>query len=153
VAAVQVWFFRHAEKRVAASWVALCAKRRKVPGPYMPAGIDVPHDLLQYVVEAAEGTEHGFWGLVDAGATFKSTGRKRTKPGREVIRRHRDELNRAEAPPGLWLAAWRGGERSGVAGLVDQAYRQWSALGPDQALVFEWPSPRGEVRSVERRSA
>jgi hypothetical protein len=148
VAAVRVMFLRHAEKRSAISWVAVCAKRRRVPGSYMAVGQDVPHDLLQYVVEAAEDYEHGFWGLVEHGATFKSTGRKRTKPGRAVIREHRDELNQAEVLPQRWGAAWRTGDRAGVAGLVDRAYRQWASLGPDEALAFEWPSPVGEVVSA-----
>jgi hypothetical protein len=38
----------------------------------MGYGRDLPHDLAQYVIEAATGYEQGFWGLVAMGATFKS---------------------------------------------------------------------------------
>jgi hypothetical protein len=142
---VRVAFVRHTEKgRIACSWTAVRG-RTKVPGSYMPAGRDVPHDVLQYVVEAATGYRYGFWGLLQDGATFTSTGRKRTKPGREVIRAHRAELNASEALPQEHVERWRAGDRSGVAGLLDEAFRQWSGLGPGEALVFEWPSPEGAV--------
>ena len=144
---MRVEFRKHEEKRRAVSWEAHCAKRRRVPGPYMPAGVDIPHDLLQYVVEAASGMRHGFWGLIDEGATFKSTGRKRTKPGRAVIRAHEDELQEAEHLPGVYVAAWRAGEQGEIVTLVDTAYRQWLSLGPGDHLVFEWPSPIGTVVS------
>ncbi len=52
----------------------------------MAVGKDIPHDLGQYVIEAAAGYGHGFWGLVARGATFKSTGRRQTKPGRVLDR-------------------------------------------------------------------
>src|SRR4051812_9711494 len=61
-------------------WDAVRAKRTRVPGPMMGVGFDLPHDLAQYVVEAATAYPNGFWGLVAKGATFKSTGRRRTKP-------------------------------------------------------------------------
>ena len=71
----------------------------------------IPHDLAQYVIEAETGYRDGFWELISKGATFKSTGRRRTKPGRAVIADHRDELAGAEklalgAP--LSVASWRG---------------------------------------------
>jgi hypothetical protein len=37
--------------------------------------------LAQFVVEASLGLEHGFWNLVANGATFKSLGRRPTRPG------------------------------------------------------------------------
>ena len=51
----------------------------------MGVGRSLPHDLAQYVIEAATGYTHGFWGLLALGATYKTTGRKITKPGRAVI--------------------------------------------------------------------
>lgn len=142
---MRVEFRKHDEKRRAISWQAHCSKRRRVPGPYMPSGVDIPHDLLQYVVEAATGYRYGFWGLIDGGATFKSTGRKRTKPGRAVIRAHDAELQTAEYLPALYVASWRAGERDEVTALIEAAYRQWLSLGPEDRLVFEWPSPLGAV--------
>ena len=56
----------------------------------------LPHDLIQMIVEGSVGIERGFWGSVAAGATFKSTGRKRTKPGRAVIVSNRDAVAQAE---------------------------------------------------------
>lgn len=137
----------HDEKRRAVSWLAHCRKRRRVPGPYMPSGVDIPHDLLQYLVEAATGCRHGFWGLIDDGATFKSTGRKRTKPGRAVIKAHEAELQAAEHLPAVYVVAWRAGEQNEITALIETAYRQWLSLRPDECLVFEWPSPRGTVVS------
>ena len=144
---MRVEFRKHDEKRRAVSWEAFCEKRRRVPGPYMPSGADIPHDLLQYVVEAASGMQHGFWGLIDQGATFKSTGRKRTKPGRAVIKAHEPELQEAEVLPGVYVAAWRAGEQHEIVTLLDTAYRQWLSLRPGEHLVFEWPSAEGVVVS------
>ena len=42
---------------------------------------DLPHDLTHFVVEAGLGLEHGFWNLVANGATFRSLGRRATRPG------------------------------------------------------------------------
>ena len=57
----------------------------------------IPHDLAQYVIEAATGYQGGFWDLVSKGATFKSTGRRRTKPGRAVMRKIELNLPMREA--------------------------------------------------------
>src|SRR5690606_41112188 len=62
-------------------WTALRPPRTVVPGPTMAAGGDLPHDLYTFVIEYALGIEHGFWGAVAAGATFRSLGRKRTPQG------------------------------------------------------------------------
>jgi hypothetical protein len=57
---MRVTFLRHETKgRLACSWEALRGKRTRVPGPYMGVGRDLPHDLAQYVVEAAAEVEHG----------------------------------------------------------------------------------------------
>lgn len=142
---MNVRFTKHNKNgRVACSWVARRG-RTVIPGPYMPAGKDLPHDLGQYVVEAATGTANGFWGLIDQGATFKSTGRKATKPGRAIIRAHRDDLDGAEIVANVHLAAWRNGEVTEATPLLDDALRQWSALAPDSSIEFDWPSPIGRV--------
>ncbi len=129
-------------------WEAVRAKRIRVPGTAMAAGKGLPHDLVQYVVEAASGIDNGFWGCVAKGATFRSTGRRRTKPGRAVIHQRRDDLDASEKVANDQYAAWQRGERTAVAGLLDAALAQWRELGPDDALVFAWPSPRGDIRSA-----
>ena len=105
----------------------------------------LPHDLLQYLVEAATEYEHGFWDLVSKGATFRSMGRRRTKPGRALIAQHRGEIRAAEGLPNAHVAAWRGGEHTPVTTALDTAARQWAALSVGDRLVFRWPSTEGVV--------
>jgi hypothetical protein len=69
-------------------WRAEPPKRRPFQGSTMrarAAGSDLPHDLAQFVVEATLGLERGFWNLLANGATFKSIGRRPTRPGRRLI--------------------------------------------------------------------
>jgi hypothetical protein len=86
-----------------------------------------------------------FWGLLARGATFKSTGRKRTKPGRAVIAEHRAELIDSEALAGRHLGEWHAGVTTPVTQALDAALDQWRQLAVGDRLVFEWPSPRGRV--------
>jgi hypothetical protein len=107
----------------------------------------IPHDLAQYVIEAASGYRNGFWDLVAQGATFKSTGRRRTKPGRAVIADHRADLRGSEQLAGLHMSLWKARQTSPVTAALDQAYAQWQALGFDDRLVFLWPSAQGAIES------
>jgi hypothetical protein len=116
----------------------------------MAVGQDIPHDLAQYVIEAAAGYHNGFWDLVAQGATFKSTGRKRTKPGRAVIAEHREDLAGSEKLAGLHLHLWKAGHASPVTSALDRAFGQWKVLKTGQRLVFDWPSAEGRI---ERREA
>jgi len=135
-------------------WEAVRGKRTRVPGTTMVAGRDIPHDLAQYVIEAATGYPHGFWGLVAQGATFKSTGRRRTKPGRAVIASHRQELAGAEQLAGLHHARWKAEHHDDVSAALDRASAQWRALRAGDSLVFVWPSARGDIEARgELRSA
>jgi hypothetical protein len=111
----------------------------------MAAGKGIPHDLAQYVIEAATGYRGGFWELVSKGATFRSTGRRRTKPGRAVIAQHRTELAGAEQLAGECLQRWEAGESSPVAEALSRALGQWNGLSSTQSLVFDWPSASGVV--------
>ncbi len=129
-------------------WDAVRGKRTRIPGPVMAVGRDLPHDLAQYVVEAATSYPNGFWGLLARGATFKSTGRRVTKPGRAVIQRHRDDLMVSEQLAGSHLMAWRAGEASPVSAALDRALAQWRRLRPDERLRFEWPSSVGTVEPL-----
>ena len=141
-----VEFYKRDHKgRVLAGWDATRNKRTRVPGTVMAAGKTIPHDLAQYVIEASAGYPDGFWDLVARGATFKSTGRRRTKPGRAVIAAHRDELAGAERLAGLHMALWRARRPSAVSDDLDRALTQWDELLPGQRLVFTWPSAHGWV--------
>ncbi len=130
-------------------WDAVRGKRTRVPGTSMAVGQDIPHDLAQYVIEAAAGYRHGFWDLVAQGATFKSTGRKRTKPGRAVIAQHREDLAGAEKLAGLHLHQWKAGHAGPVASALDRAFGQWKVLQRGQCLVFDWPSAEGGIEPGE----
>jgi hypothetical protein len=118
----------------------------------MAGGKGIPHDLAQYVIEAATGYRFEFWDLVAKGATFKSTGRRRTKPGRAVIAQHRAELAGAEQLAGLYLARWRAGDASSVSDALGRAFLQWNGLSPGERLAFDWPSPAGVVTEGDESS-
>ena len=128
-------------------WDAVRNRTIKVPGTLMGVGHsdDLPHDLAQYVIEAATGYRNGFWGLLAKGATFKTTGRKRTKPGRAVIATHRDELLESEQLAARSLTEWRAGATTPVTEALDRTLAQWRDLRTDQRIAFDWPSPLGTV--------
>jgi hypothetical protein len=129
-------------------WDAVRGKRTRVPGTSMAATKDIPHDLAQFVIEAAAGYRNGFWDLVAKGATFKSTGRRGTKPGRAVIAEHRQELAGSEQLAGLHLSLWKAHHAGPVTTALDRSFAQWRALRTDEQLVFDWPSAEGRI---ERR--
>jgi hypothetical protein len=131
--------------RWSAAWEATRGKRTRVPGTVMAAGVGIPHDLAQYVIEAGSGYRNGFWELVAKGATFKSTGRRRTKPGRSVIASHRAELAGAEVLAGTHLAHWHAGVTSPISEALSRALQQWNGLSTSDRLTFEWPSASGTV--------
>ena len=142
---MRVEFFKPSEKRALCAWVATRAKRTVVLGPTMAAGKDLPHDLAQYVIEATTGYERGCWGLLAAGATFRSTRRRRTKQGRALIAVNRQALVDSEVLAGAHLAAWRRRDPTPVTAALDAALAHWRALGIGERLVFEWPAPTGTV--------
>jgi hypothetical protein len=131
--------------RGACRWDAVRSPRTRIPGTTMALTKDIPHDVAQYVIEAATAYPDGFWGLLSLGATFKSTGRKRTKPGRAVIAAHRPQLARAEELAGLHMALWRARRPGPVTDALDQAAAQWQALAGAERLVFDWPSAGGRI--------
>jgi hypothetical protein len=139
---VIVTFRRHEEQRVS-SWMARRGKRTIIPGSTMALGRgDAPHDLLQFAVEAAVGLEYGFWGCVAKGATFRSLGRKRTRPGRAVIAEHRAEVDAAEGVAGFHVAAWKKGEPTPAAEALTRLSAAWDALEDGEPLTVEWPSSK-----------
>jgi hypothetical protein len=139
---MQVTFRKMVEQRVS-TWEALRGKRTRVPGTSMALGRGgMPHDLVQLVVEGALGLERGFWGSIAAGATFRSTGRKRTRPGRAVISANRDHLAETEAVVAEHVARWRRAHPTPAAPHLLEMDRRWAELGEGEKLVIEWPSLR-----------
>jgi hypothetical protein len=118
------------------AWTALRPPRTRVPGSTMAAGSDLPHDLATFVIERELGIDHGFWGCVADGATFRSLPRKRTPQGKAVIARNRPALDDAERRVNATYAAWRAGRRVGP---LDAMLERWRSLGEGDALVVEWP--------------
>lgn len=128
-------------------WTALRPPRSIVPGPTMAAGGDLPHDLTTFVIEKALGFEHGFWGCVAAGATFRSLGRKRTPQGKAVISRHLDELDVAEGRVNEIYFAWRAGTPTELDAELDTMLDRWRAVPDGGDLTVEWPvTPSGGRR-------
>jgi hypothetical protein len=144
---VQVAFYIHDPEKRIAGWEAAIGRRRRVPGTLMGGARPdaLPHDLVQYIVEAATGYELGFWGLVSKGATFRSMRRQRTRPGRAVIAQHRDELRASEHLANVHVAAWQAGARTTVTSALDRAARQWATVSSGDRLVFRWPSTQGVI--------
>lgn len=120
----------------------------------MAAGGDLPHDLYTFVIEEALGLEHGFWGCIAAGATFKTLGRKRTPQGKAVIARHLDDLDEAEARVNEIYFAWRAGESTPLDGELDSMLSRWRALSDGEELELPWPirPPATRRRQRSRRS-
>ena len=122
-------------------WEADRGHRRLVPGTVWKEGLwGLPHDLAGLVVEARLGLQGGFWSCVGAGATFKSLDRKLTKPGRQIIREHRRELDAAEATVHGHVAAWLAGKQTPLRSDLDRFRTLWAELPEGQRLVVQWPT-------------
>jgi hypothetical protein len=146
---VRVSFFKHDEAKRICAWEAVRGKRTRVLGTLMGYGAGLPHDLAQYVVEAATRYEHCFWELVAKGATFRSMRRRRTEAGRDVIAAHHEELRHSEVVANVHLVSWKAGDKNTVTAALDEALVKWQSLSVGDRLVFDWPAPIGHI---ERRS-
>jgi hypothetical protein len=138
------------------SWWAELPRHRRFQGTTMAARagrIDLPHDLAQFVVEVTLSLEEGFWNLVANGATFKSIGRRRTKPGRQLIAAHRAELDEAERIVNAHLYAWRAGDPTPVGPALEAMLARWRALPVGEELLVEWPTRRLPRASTRVRTA
>jgi hypothetical protein len=139
---VQVTFYKLTEQRCT-TWVARRGPRGQIPGSTMALGRGgLPHDLTQLVIEATLELEHGFWGCVAAGGTFRSMGRQRTRASRAVIAAHRADLGPAEKLVGEHEARWKAGQPTPVAEPLRQLAERWDRLTDRQGLTVEWPSLR-----------
>lgn len=134
-----VEFYKRGEGRLCA-WVATPPKRRPFEGSTMAAGRDLPHDLTQFVIERALDVRDGFWGLLAHGAWFASVpGRRSTRPGRAVVRAHREALISVESVVNGHYLAWRRGEATSAGPALDDMYTRWRELEDGGRLVLEWP--------------
>lgn len=133
--------FRKGKDGRVCSWVALRRGRAPIAGPAMAAGGDIPHDLATFVIEAALGSRHGFWGCVAAGATFRSLRRKRTEPGKAVIRAHLSDLDEAETRVNAIFSTWRAGGHTSCNDVLDNILASWRALREHEELSLEWKDP------------
>ena len=112
-------------------------------GTTMASGRDLPHDLAQFVVEATLSLQHGFWGLLASGATFKSIpGRRRTRPGQQLIQAHGAALNATEHLVNAHVARWRVGASTPIGPALDAMLVRWRALPVGEELRVDWLAPR-----------
>jgi hypothetical protein len=123
-------------------WEAVRKTRGRVTGGHMPIGRGrIPHDLGHLATEAHLGIADGFWGLLARGATFsQGTQQRRTKPGRQLIREHRDALHAAEAVGNEHHFAWARGEHTPIAPTFDRLAELWDAVPDGGTLTIHWPS-------------
>jgi hypothetical protein len=139
---MQVTFWKLTEQRIT-YWEAVRAKGQRVPGSPMALGRGgLPHDLSQMVVEAMLGLDRAFWGSVASGATFRSTGRKRTEPGRAVIASNKEALDAAEVEANSHVTRWHRGEPTECGAALTEMDARWRDLADGHGLVVEWPSLR-----------
>lgn len=154
-----VVFTKH--KRGLCSWTAHPPKRRPVSagGGGSTGTCPLPHDLAQLVVERELGLDHGFWGCVAAGATFRTLvrgGRKRTRPGVEIIRAHVEEIDAAEHLFHGHVGRWLRGEDTPARAALDEALAAWQSIDEHGSIEMTFPirsrqaASRGRPR---RRSA
>jgi hypothetical protein len=135
---MQVTFYKLKNGRCC-GWSAVPPKRKRFDGTTMAGGRDLPHDLAQFVVESALGLDHGFWGLLARGATFKSVpGRRQTRPGREIISKNRQSLNAVEHQVNQHVTAWRTGAPTPVRAALDVMFARWNALQVGEELRVAW---------------
>ncbi len=148
-----VTFWKYGEERFC-TWQADRGKRRIVPGTVWGDAQTLTHDLAGLVVEGSLGLSGGFWACVEAGATFSSTGRRRTQPGRDIIRTRRQELHAAEQAAHAHVDAWRRHAPTPAAEALDAMWSHWAPLGDYEPLVVEWPTlqlkPAGRGSLLQR---
>lgn len=139
-----VTFHKVMSPRPHAWWEAVRRSGGHIRGGHMPIGRGrIPHDLGHMATEGHLGIATGFWGLLARGATFKrGTDRKPTRPGRDLVRRHRHELHHAERIGNLHHSAWVAGEPTPVAPTFDRLERAWAPLPDGGTLTISWPSLR-----------
>ncbi|SHM94506.1 hypothetical protein [Cryptosporangium aurantiacum] len=136
-----------------------------------PITADLPHDLVHYTVEDTLGITDGIWGAIAGGVVFRSmthvAGRRPPHAAErsiELIRAHRDRLQRAELIGGFVESAAHqpDADRSSLYGLsfatladppdvpaveravaaLRSADERWRALPINSDLTLHWPAHR-----------
>jgi hypothetical protein len=125
--------------------------RRLFPVSGMGATERIPHDLATFVVEQRLGLAGGFFNLTAHHATFRSSGRRPTRPGRAVIAANRLELDGAERAVHAHEDAWRSGAATPVAEALTQAEQRWRRLAPGDHFELAWRRLPLPVRVPRRR--
>ena len=113
----------------------------------MPIGRGrIPHDLGHMATEAHLQIHDGFWGLLARGATFDhGTQQRRTRPGRRLIRDHRDALRASEALGNHHHFIWATGGSTPVAPTFERLAQLWDATADDGTLTIHWPTLRSDA--------
>ena len=125
------------------AWTATTPKGKPFQGTTMASGGNLPHDLAQFVVEATLRLQEGFWGLLANGATFKSVaGRRRTKPGRQLIRAHHGALTATEHLVNGHVTAWRSSRSTPAGPALHAMLARWRTLAAGEELHVEWETQR-----------
>jgi hypothetical protein len=147
--------FRKLDDGRLCGWTASPPHRKPFQGTTMAAGAHLPHDLAQFVVERELRLERGFWGLLAAGASFKTVpGRKMTEAGRRLVRDHRVDLDKNEGIVNAQVHAWRRGVSTPAGAALDAMLSRWRALAPDQELLLQWsikPARPSKKQLLRRR--
>ena len=113
--------------------------RRPFAVSHMAAGAGLPHDLATFAVERALGLPGGFFNMTAHGAVFRSSGRRRTRPGRAVVLANREALEDAERVVHEHQDRWARGLPTPAGTALREAAERWSALAPGQAFEEPWP--------------
>lgn len=109
------------------------------------------HDLAGYAVERALGLDHGFWHGIANGATFRSTNRKPTRPGRAVIAAHRQELRDHDNVTHQHWFLWERGLPTSAGRALDEVWEAWKQIPPGEWMTIEWDLPQKYARAPQRR--
>jgi hypothetical protein len=137
---VKVTFWR-VEDGEFSVWEADRGHRRIVPGTAWKDGrARLPHDLAGMLIEAELGLQGGFWWCVAAGATFKSLGRKVTKPGRQIILDNRAQLDAVEKLVHVHIHFWETGQPTPAAPALDRVAALWARTSDGSRLTIQWPT-------------
>ncbi|TQS43294.1 hypothetical protein [Cryptosporangium phraense] len=116
-----------------------------------PMTAELPHDLVHFTVEDALRISDGIWGAIAGGVVFRSmthvSGRRpphAAERSAELIRTHRDRLQRAELIGGFVEAAAAGDD-------IGALYRQWFATQTDPVPVAEVSRAVAALHAAEAR--
>jgi hypothetical protein len=112
--------------------------RKPFPVSHMAGASRLPHDLATFVIERDLSIAGGFFNLVAHGAVFRSSGRRITRSGRDLIIANRAALEDAERTVHQVQSLW-GRHQTSPAGLaLTDADERWRALDPGHSLELAW---------------